>query len=364
MNVCSGDNGELMVTDKVVYLLGAGATEGEIVRQGMEGGTLLSNLGNEIYTLSEKENGKYWALIQEFALPTRDQDIELIISLLESDAKFNDIAIDIKRLYRKCLLKKITKKVDSVITCSLLYLHKEYGKFMGDNGEELLGVLTTNNDSLIERAWTNKNVFGGLNLGYPFESEDHKMSSEIPPLLKLHGSFNWKIEDNKLTISDSLENVDGGDFTGWVPPSVFKKPEDRPVFKEIWAQAKELLVKSDVLRVVGSSMRTEDLQLLSLVFSSQLEALRARKKTFEIPLIIPEKSAMGDQYQPGMIQRLRFLTGFKTLSHLSVYSPEGDPQKDQNPYYYWMTRKFAEVENKNPNLAEDTFITEKLFGGN
>lgn len=354
------------MTQNIAYLFGAGATEAEISHQGKKGETLLQDLGNHIYKMSEKIQGKYWNLVREFSLQPQDQDIELLISLIESSApSLNDISVELKQLYREYLIKRITEAgIAPNITSSLLRLHKEYGNDMGKSGEQILGMLTTNNDCMIEKAFCDDMTFAGLNCGVTFGSDEYPMSLEIPPILKLHGSFNWKVSDEQLQISDRYETEEDTEFSGWIPPSVFKKPNlDKPIFQEIWGKAKELLKECDVLRVIGSSLRTADLPLLSLIFTSQVEGIRTSKKTFTIELIVPEKEAIGNEEKQGIIQRLGFLTGFKRLSELDVFSPEPDRYKEDNPYYYWMTRKISDLQDKNPAVANDDLINNRLFGG-
>jgi hypothetical protein len=115
--------------------------------------------------------------------------------------------------------------------------------------------------------------------------------------------------------------------------------------------------------VVGCSLRTEDFPLLSLVFSAQAALMQSNKPVFRIELVLSEKTAGGDPDNPGMIERLSFLTGFKRLSELSVYKVENDPDKSENPYYYWMKRAIDDVQAKCDAIQDDSFIMDKLLGG-
>ena len=336
-------------------------------RQGFTERTLLKDLGVCVYEWSKEREGEYGKLCTAFGIPP-DQDIEIMISLFESgsdnNTRFGEIAGEIKRFYRTCLLERITRQnVSPIIIGNLLHIHRKYGQYMGENGEELLGVLTTNNDRLIDQAFCHKETYNGLNYGYPFTSKQYNRDQNAPLLLKLHGSFNWRIKsDTKLIVSDEYETKEDDDFSGWIPPSVFKKPIETPVFKEIWRKARELLDNCDVLRVVGCSLRNEDIQLLSLLFRSQVYAATSGRQPFQIELIIPEKSAQGGDREPGVIQRVRFLSRPKSLSELYVFKEEFD-QQNSNPYYYWVDKMISWIEERGIRISDDEFILQTFYGG-
>jgi len=349
-------------------LFGAGSTQGELLRQGLLGQrTLLKDLGIQVYELSKERKGEYEKLCNAFGMPP-DQDIEIMISLFESgrrdNSNFAEIANEIKQLYRLVLINRISKnEVFPIITSSLLHIHKTYGQYMGEEGEELSGVLTLNNDSLIDAAFCHPEAYNGLNYIYPFSSSEYNANENAPPFLKLHGSFNWEISDTyTLTVSREFEKEPCEDFSGWIPPSVFKTPFEHPVFEEIWKKARELLDSCDVLRVVGCSLRKEDIQLLSLLFGSQVNSSISGRRPFQIELIIPEKSAQGGQYDPGVIQNVRFLSRLKSLSQLYVFQ-EGFDDKQRNVYNYWVDKLISWIEKKGARIAEDDFIITKFYGG-
>lgn len=356
-----------MAREKIVYLLGAGATQAEITHTGDPGKVLMPDLATHVFSASKKIGGAYANFVENFALDPEEQDIEWLISLFEAgsskETDFDIIARELRAMYRSCLVERITQaNVFPIITCGLLHLHKEYAQYMGMYGEEVLGVLTVNNDSLIEKAFCYDKAMGGLNCGYPFNSTTYKALEKVPPLLKLHGSFNWKIRPKilvfgkKLSICDEYENGQD-DQSGWIPPSVFKKPDANPVFNVIWKEARALLSNCDVLRVVGCRMRNEDFQLLYLVFSSQIALMQSKKKVFKIELIMSEESGQE------LIERIPFLTGFKRLSETSVFSEEPDPDKTDNPYYYWIKRVIDDIQAKCEEIRDDSMIMDQLLGG-
>ena len=257
------------------------------------------------------------------------------------------------------------KKVKPEISSSLLHIHKEYGPYMGQSGEEMLGILTINYDSLLEEAYFN--VHSGINCGYAFKSKVYKNDSSLPQLLKLHGSFNWKIKKgrifrkNALEISKIFEEIEyADDHSGWMPPSVYKKPMG--VFESIWDKAAQLLTECNTLRVVGSSLRKADSALLSLIFTSQIKSSSINGQSFSIELIISDEDAVGSEKNSQAItQRIKFLDRMVNFSKLDVY-PEGFISKG-NVYKEWLQMKITEIErNKEISLSGDEFLSERLWG--
>jgi hypothetical protein len=350
---------------KVVYLLGAGAIKGEMSHQGIESDITMKGIGENVLRLSKERNGKYWRMQEDFGIPA-DLDIELIMSLLkgyteEESSGLKDVYNELRQLFRMYLTTQITERgVAPKIHCSLLHLHKNYGDNMGEAGEEMTGVLTINYDSVVDEAfWT---VHHGINYGYNFQSKDYGREETVPPLLKLHGSFNWKIEGDKLLVSKDFEKGKYEDRNGdWIPPSVFKQPPGK-VFPMIWEKAAKILINCDTLRVVGSSLRTEDLALLSLIFNSQLRS----KTTFSIELIVPYEDAQGveerrgeEEYKIGIMQRLRFLGKLHDISSLPEFKNES--YKAENVFHSWVIMKLKEIENNRGSSLNDEFINKTLL---
>lgn len=345
--------------DKIVYLIGSGATMAEMQHEGIESYLKMTEIEKGILEMSINANGKYAELHDRFVL-TPKLDIELIMSLLEGctfseSAGFKEVCEELKKLFRIYLISQITEKsIEAKILSSLLHIHKEYGHYMGKEGEELIGVLTINYDSLIEEAYNS--IYGGVNFGYPFKSHIYKNDGSLPPLLKLHGSFNWRINKNVLEISKEFEKREyEDDFSGWIPPSVYKKPEG--IVESIWNEAAKLLNRCNTLRVVGSSLRREDFALLSLIFTSQIKSQRI----FNIELIVDDEEAAGSDEKPeGIMQRLPFLGGMVNFSRLDVYQERY--VGTDNSFKDWLGMKIAEIErNKETSLSDDEFLLERLW---
>ena len=334
---------------KIIYLIGAGATQAEMDHAGVEADTTMAGISENVLEMSRNNSGPYSKLIEKLGTTTQ-QDIELMISLCEGSCdpasrQFSEVSDELRKLFRKYLISQISNIKTPRLLTTLLHLHSKYAKFMGKDGEEILGILTTNYDTLLEEACFSIN--GGINAGVKFHSVDYKPQPAVPPILKLHGSFNWNIQRNSLQISREV-TLDEGEFSGWVPPSVFKKPVG--IFQRIWNQASNLLVECDTLRVIGSSLRNEDWSLIALVFTSQVIK---RTPTFDIELIVKEKSANDEELNRGILQRLPFLAKAKPPSLMEIFS---DGWNDANIFLDWLNNKVTEIHSKTETVDDDILI--------
>ena len=331
----------------IVYLFGTGATIGELDKQGYYCDLDMSSIGDAVLKRSGSLNGPYWRLHQQISIPT-GTDIELIISLLEGfagsgDITYKPICEELRLLFKEHVCSQVDVSIKPKISAVILNLHKKYGEYMGRGGEELAGIMTVNYDSLLEAAFSA--IYGGINCCVNFRSSQYKCVKSAPVLLKLHGSFNWKITSPPLFNCRTLEITSSSSSeesnTGWMPPSVYKKPSGA-IFEKIWNGASDLLSRCDILRVVGSSLRKEDCALISLLFSS-----RIKNKKMEIQLIVPEKDATGDA---GIMDRLQLLGDMKYVSSLDEYDKDLDVNK--NTYYNWVQMKLSEADKNGAGLSD------------
>ncbi len=271
------------------------------------------------------------------------------------NSKFYNVYLEIRKLFRNYLINKIINlNIEPNLLKSLFYMHKIYGKFMGNNGEKMRAVLTINYDYLIENAIST--IYNGINIGYSFSSKDYSFNNNTPPLFKLHGSFNWKIKNNNLSISNKYCDNSYNDYSGWMPPSVYKKPPKK-VYREIWDKARIKLKNCDILRVVGSSLRSEDWAIISLLFTGQLLS----DVPFTIELIVPDKIAIGDDTNKGIMERLSFLSDVKNFSQLPIF--ERGEIISNNIFHQWVQKKLQEIELKTDKVTEDSYINEWLMEG-
>jgi len=353
-----------MDSSKIAYLIGAGATKGELDLQGIEADPTMAGINRSIFSMSDKTKGPYSKMVKKLRI-SETQDVEFMMSLFEAvpekyRKEFSEVSKELRLLVRRYINSQILEKgVRARLSSTLLHLHKTYPDSMGKTGEELLGVITTNYDSIWDMAFVQ--VHESLNCVLPFRSKEFEMKESTPPLLKLHGSFNWKVlkaQKDTIQISSEFEAKEPQSHKpAWVPPSTYKNPA-QGTFTPIWDKARELLVQCNVLRVIGSSLRTEDIALISLIFTSQMRA----KDPFTIEFILPDTVTRGDNVWKGIIQRLPFLRKPVSLSELPVFEVGDEP--GSNPYKYWLDKKIREIEKKDSKLTTDKIIINNLYGGN
>jgi hypothetical protein len=343
---------------KIIYLLGAGSTQAEIDFQGIESKTMMSHIASNVFEMSQKENGDYFQLHDNFAFPP-NLDIEQLMSLFQGynqeSATYLNIYKEIRKHFRNYLLSQIMdKNIKSPILTTLLHVYKNYGKFIDNEGEELKGVFTTNYDTLTDASFIE--TYGALNLGYSFKSNTIRQDENVPILIKLHGSFNWKIKGKKLRLfhDEKLKNINPKN-KGWLPPSVFKKPK-LDLYKKVWSKAENNLLDCDILRIVGCSLRGEDISLLSLLFTSQL---RLGNKAFTIDFIDKEDAVKGDDTHQGIINRLSFLTNMRDFSGINgLYDIDKDDK--QNPFCSWTKMLINNISIKENKIYDDPTIVNNL----
>ncbi len=119
-----------------------------------------------------------------------------------------------------------------------------------------------------------------------------RRKKQVPPLIKIHGSFNWRnkypvimVDEARVTQEDAL----------WIPPGMGKRAEHYP-FDLLWGRAYEIL-NCDILRVVGCSLSANDMHLVSMIFRTQ--RLSGGGQNYRIELIdYPESCcAIAERYR-------------------------------------------------------------------
>lgn len=246
---------------KVTYLFGAGASEGEVRYYGASKSILMQDIVEEIAIKIGEDN------IAELKDVRNDLvsgvNIEQLITLCEvaGTGKHATIAKKLRELFRKTIEKRIDALGDAfypLLFASLIDMHNVIGL-----NEQIVAIMTTNYEDFIERAM--QKVENGINLAISTDCKGsgYRIKKNLKPILKLHGSFNWK---NEYPITVKTNIADDEDVL-WVPPGVVKRKEFYPL-NIIWGKAKELLA-CDVLRIIGSSLSRNDWDLVSLISITQ-----------------------------------------------------------------------------------------------
>lgn len=262
--------------NKVVYLLGAGASQGEFSYYGSSERILMQDIVDGISRRIENEPVELLLDVNN-ELTIEGIDVEHLITLYESSGtqKYSEIAKELKRLFREEIRARISSLGESfspTLFASLIEMHS-----IRDFGEELVAILTINYEDLIERAL--QRVKGGINYSVKVinKHSSYCVNGASIPILKLHGSFNWKNEHPIVLV----DNIEHDEDVLWIPPGVAKRREYYP-FSLIWGRARELL-ECDILRIIGCSLSRNDWELISLLYTTQ--KLRTDAKSYRIELI-------------------------------------------------------------------------------
>jgi hypothetical protein len=303
--------------NRIVYLFGAGATHAELqniepdlVERGH--GLLVSNVSSRVIDRARKD-AKYLKDVSTVSGTSGSLNIELLISLIEG-SKIHGWEYKTRRL--KTLVQDDIEKVLSGARTRRFYLHKalfELHKHAATQArEQLIGLISLNYDDVLDTAYAH--YYGDPR--YCFSLEPDPPGVGAVPLLKLHGSFNWK----NLKIRGRKRTVE-------IIPLGSAKTYIHPPYGCIWNQALETLVGCDTLRVIGCSLSPNDVHLIDLLFKAHLE----RGSPFEIEIIGSQKGGMAIRQNYG------FFPGIKALLELKDnLIPEADPP---NPFRTWLKYK-------------------------
>ena len=324
-----------MPPKRIVYLFGAGATIAEAAHAGIEQNLSLKEISERVVQKARGETD-----LEDLLTGTGGniEDIELYISLLESLGikKYSSAATKLRDIFCECIqegLIQAGKPIEPLLAMALLEMHNapEIQAF-----EQLNGIITLNYDNLLDRAF-NK-ILGGVNYGIACKcvSGNYNISQKEPPLIKLHGSFNWRTGFPIRIVDGRKAHLRGQKEMIWIPPSI-EKEMDRYPFNLLWGRAFELL-DCDTLRIVGCSLSRNDWGVLSLLFFSQLGS--APKRSYQIEIINQQK--MGND----MRREIGFLRHLKVLGELDGCQEFDNEQlKIPNVFETWLKRKLWLFKN-------------------
>lgn len=298
--------------ERVVYLLGAGATHGCATFLGSDLSLVMPGL---IESLSERMHEAYLEDFQDDEgigrlvneVVTRETDFEHLITFLEDavSARYGAFAARLKEIFSSVLRARLAqvREIDnhrhSELYAVLLDLHT-----VDAVPEQLQGFLTLNYDVFLEHA-IEARLGLAVDYGVSIASDGiEDESRDAIPVLKLHGSFGWT---DGWPISVAPEDAQGL----WIPPGIRKAKADYP-FNAIWGRARELL-DCDVLRIVGCNLGPNDWDLVSMLFTTM--HTHASKGPYRIEVISWPSTAE------------RISKSFPYLSVLSLLElPEAGPQ--------------------------------------
>lgn len=325
---------------KVVYLWGAGATHAEAQRLGSRTSLLMrdtDHFGPGITTrILQRIGGSATSAYGN----GQGVDIEKLISLLilSGVRAHSRLAEEMRANYFAELISSLMAAnilSEPVLATRLLKMHSDQA--FQAQVETLSGVITTNHDGLLQIAF--QEVYGGINLGFAFESVDFDQKDQAPPIIQLHGSFTWRfgvpVRVAKLRETSQYVN------TIWIPPSILKESKNYP-FSKLSGLAYELLaMQCDVLRVIGSSLTQNDWNILSLIFNAQRHRESTKREPFVIELIMPHSAGETIVRECGYLRSV-IPIGYLSEGKFADYkAPDPIPPESDlaNPFAYWLVEK-------------------------
>jgi hypothetical protein len=307
---------------KILYLFGAGATHAELKKLYPhlvveKRGLLIGHVSSRVIEKARKDR-KYLKDVTLVSGTSGSLNIELLISLLEN-SKIHNWAHKTSRLKRL-----VEQDIKTILTRRLrnrFFLHKALLEFHAHPKarakEELIGLISLNYDDVLDQAY--KQLLG-REVNYCFSLRTNLPSSNNVPLLKLHGSFNWK-NQHILHKRRTIEIIPLGSTKSYL----------HTPYGFIWNRALDVLAGCDTLRVIGCSLSPNDGHLIDLLFKAHLE----RSAAFSIEVI--DWDLAGKQVN----DNYGFFPGIKKWSELSdPVMPEPVPV---NPFEIWLKYKSADV---------------------
>lgn len=309
---------------KVVYLLGAGATQAEIDFKGVDINVLMKpNYSKQdgVCARVMKKAKSFPSLkwLYELKQDGRHIDIEQVIGQIEETnlKQQNQMAEKLRELYCQDITDNLEKAgvlKDPTLIKALFEMHQN----LTNHNEELLGIISLNHDNLAEIA--SIEILKGLNLGFEFKTPGAFINQKLDQkIIKLHGSFNWRIS-NPIRIEKEYKKDQSNRL--WIPPTVFKELRNYP-FNKLLGLSFELLSKCDVLRVIGCSLSQNDWRIISLIFNAQRTCWNY---CFEIQLIMTDKSGVEIK------RNLGYLKKFITFGELGPSFAHFSSRKDKKHY--------------------------------
>lgn len=272
-------------TRRVVYLLGAGATQGTVKFGGspaslvMPGliGRLLERM-REVYVESFSEHPGVGNLVNDVVTDTTDFEHLLTFLADTPSDPYQEFALRLRTEFSTVLrtaLSVVRRELGdrhSALFAVLLDMHR-----VSESGEALKGFITLNYDSFLEHAIEEVHE---RPIDYGVDIRDGDQHDQAIPVLKLHGSFSWRH-------TWPIEVTDDTDAALWIPPGIRKAKGDYP-FNAIWGAARQLL-DCDVLRIVGCNLGSNDWDLVSLLFTTMHG--RESDPPYEVEVVGPPEAA-------------------------------------------------------------------------
>jgi len=355
---------------RVVYLLGAGATQGCLSYCGSSKNLLMPALREPIskrFRANIEESDWHHGVGRLVNDLLADTDVEHLLTFLEESPSetYRDFAMNLRAAFSTVLREELSAvqreftPSHSALYAALVDMHQIRG-----TRERLMGFLTLNYDVFLEDAIAERHhlpIDYGVNITTTGQSFNDMQSI---PVLKLHGSFGWSWD---WPIQATLDH----ERTFWIPPGIRKPKSDYP-FNLIWGRARELL-DCDVLRIIGCNLGPNDWDLVSLLFATR--HLHAYSPPYRIEVIsrVETADAIAKLFPYLGVQSLLDIREVRdqVISEALAISADvyenlsADRLQDAkvsfdariaNPFAYWLRQKGEEILRRTGSLETPTGI--------
>ncbi|MFV2045560.1 MAG: hypothetical protein ACC700_20290, partial [Anaerolineales bacterium] len=201
---------------RVVYLLGAGATQAAVNIVSSAPKLLTRHITEKVFLKIKDQEAEELYPLANLILHD-DTDIEQIITLLEGsyDPTSREMADSLRRLFREEIreqLGDLSSELRPNLYAALFDLYS-----VEEFEETLIGIISLNYDQIADLAFAK--VFGGIYYVANTISEHSSLGIDpsLPAFVKPHGSFNWR---NRFPIAVADEDtIDEMDVL-WIPPGL------------------------------------------------------------------------------------------------------------------------------------------------
>lgn len=321
---------------KIVYLFGAGATNAELSNIDVdvdESGLLLSHVTKRVILEANKDAGFFGRNRMFLERAANSTNIELFISLIEDNASEIPDALSVVN-HLKQLVEADIKAILTPERLNSFYLHKALFELHQHNENEVItGLISLNYDTVLDDAYRRR--YG--NPDYRHSSQPSKSAG--PPLLKLHGSFDWE----EVHINGRKKRIP-------IIPVGINKNYLRLPYNFIWGCALEVLADCDILRVIGCSLSPNDTQLIDLLFKAHLDKCGA----FEIQIISSETTGQGIKSRYDFFPRIT--TAEKIEDTLMSEAKDGT-----NVFKEWLKAKGRKVLKEDDRIQGTEYLKKLIL---
>lgn len=361
---------------RVVYLLGAGATQGAVQFAGSSDSLVMPGLARPLIDRMREAYVEHFPDHKGMAHLVNDviddqTDFEHLLTFLSDTPSrpYQELADRLSTVFSTVLRSALDQVVRNVgerrseLFAALLDMHE-----VADTDESLEGFLTLNYDSFLEHAITSKL---GRGVDYGVEVRGVDRGSDPIRVLKLHGSFGWR----HTWPIDASQGVDPG---FWIAPGIRKAKSGYP-FNAIWGAARELL-DCDVLRLIGCELGPNDWDLISLLFSTMHG--RETAAPYEIEVIgWPETAArIAEDFPYFSVRSLLEVDGIgrQTIAELLGSTPNAefaalnDVERETavtnartmigNPFEHWLRLKGELMFQDLPTIETEAGLFNEFVG--